>query len=287
VGEARIRSASWLRTNKHMPHLWLRVAVAFYAVGLIYALVALTRGTELLQRIALPAMRVGMLFHFVSLTEAVLLSGPTLTSVHNSESLLALLIMVVFMIAYVRYRTLSPGIVVFPLVFLLTFVSSFGQQPFLFTSEGLRTGWLVAHIALIFTGYAALVLSFGASLLYLVQERNLKSKKPGGILSRLPALETIDEIGYRSLLLGFPFMTLGLLAGSVVAQERFGPQYFLDSKVLLSLLMWAVYMIMLYTRWSSGWRGRRAAYLATFAFAAAVLAWAANYFSGVHRFTSS
>lgn len=283
----RIRRVCRLRTT-YMPVLWLRVAVAFYAVGLLYALVALTRGSEWLQRIALPAMRMGMLFHLVSLVEAFVSTGHlTWASVHNSESLLAMLIMVFFMVIYTKYHTASPGIVVFPLVFLLTFVAATGQQPFLFTSEGLRTGWLLAHIALIFTGYAALFLSFGTSLLYLVQERNLKSKQPGGILSRLPALETIDEIGYRSLLLGFPFMTLGLIAGSVVAQAKFGPVYFMDPKVLLSLLMWALYMVMLYTRWNSGWRGRRAAYLASFAFAAAVVAWAANYFSGMHRFVAS
>ena len=107
-----------------MPLTWLRVAVGFYTVGLLYALLALTRRSELLNRIALPAMVLGMVFQFVSLTEAVLLSDhPTLTSVHNSESLLALLIMVFFMIVYLFYRTTSPGIVIFPIVFLLTFVS--------------------------------------------------------------------------------------------------------------------------------------------------------------------
>ena len=107
------------------------------------------------------------------------------------------------------------------------------------------------------------------------------------MMSRLPALEVIDQIGYRSLLLGFPFMTLGLIAGTVVAQATFGRVDFLDPKVLLSVLMWAVYMIMLYTRWNAGWRGRRAAYLATGAFVAAVVAWAANYFSTIHRFVQS
>jgi ABC-type uncharacterized transport system permease subunit len=48
--------------------------------------------------------------------------------------------------------------------------------------------------------------------------------------------------------------------------------------------MWVIYMVLLYTRWNAGWRGRRAAYLATFAFGAAVLAWAANNFSQTHRF---
>ncbi len=271
-----------------MPILWLRVAVLFYAVGLLYALLAVTRGHEFLRKIALPAMSLGMVFQFVALAEEGLLSQQLLTaSIHNSESLLALVIMAVFMVAYAFYRTLSAGIVAFPIVFLLTFIASSGQQPFLWTSEGLRRGWLLTHIVFIFVGYAALFLSFGASILYLLQERNLKAKNGLGILTNLPSLGTIDELGYRSLLLGFPFMTLGLIAGSVVAQARFGPTYFTDSKVLLSMLMWVVYLILLYMRWNAGWRGRRAAFLAAAVFVVAVVAWIANYFSTMHGFVQS
>jgi len=267
-----------------MSLVWLRVALCCYAVGLIYALVAVRRTSDLLSRIALHAAYLGMVLQFVSLVEAVHAAGQlSVASVHNSESLLAFLIMAVFLLIYAIYKTTSPGIIVFPLVFLLTFVAATGQQPFLFTSNVAKKGWLFAHIALIFTGYAALILSFCASLLYLVQERSLKSKR-SGMLSRLPALETIDEIGYRSLLLGFPFMTLGLVAGVVVADSTYGSVNYLDPKIYLSLLMWAVYLVMLYTRWSSGWRGRRAALMATIAFVAAVVVWAANYFSGMHRF---
>jgi ABC-type uncharacterized transport system permease subunit len=166
-------------------------------------------------------------------------------------------------------------------------VAAAGEQPFLQMPPGVRKGWLITHIALIFAGYAALVLSFGASLLYLIQERMLKSKQSTGILSRLPALEVIDDIGYRSLLIGFPFMTLGLIAGTVVAQFTFGHVDFLDPKILLSILMWAVYLLMVYTRWHAGWRGRRAAYFAAGAFVAALVAWSANYFSAIHRFVQS
>jgi len=271
-----------------MPLIWLRVALGCYAVGLLYALVALTRTSDWLNRLALHAAYLGMIFQFVSLVEDIHASGQvTLASIHNAESLLGFLIMVVFMIIYLVYKTTSPGIVVFPVVFLLTFVAATGEQPFLVTTPSLRTGWLLAHIALIFTGYAALILSFGASLLYLLQERSLKSKKPAGLLSRLPALEVIDEIGFRSLLLGFPFMTLGLIAGTVVAQSFYGTLDLLDPKILLSILMWFVYLVLLYTRWNAGWRGRRAAYLAAGVFVAAVVAWAANYFSTIHRFAQS
>lgn len=275
-----------------MPILWLRVALALYALGLVYVLVALTRTLtrassrteDLLSRVALHAAYLGMVFHFVAIAEAVQQSGElTLASLSAAASVLGFLIMVVFLIVYMVYQTTSPGIVVFPVVFLLTFVGASGQEPFVMSSSSARQGWLIAHITLILTGYAALILSFSASLLYLFQERALKAKKPGGILSRLPALQVTDEIGFRSLLIGFPFMTLGLAAGMVIAQASFGRVDFRDAKILLSLLMWAVYLILLYTRWSAGWRGRRAAYLAAGTFAMAIVAWAANYFSTIHK----
>jgi ABC-type uncharacterized transport system permease subunit len=228
-----------------------------------------------------------MVFHFVAIVEAVRESGElTLGSSSVAASVLGFLIMVLFLIAYMIYRTTSPGIVVFPLVFLLTFIGATRQEPFVLASSSARQGWLIAHIALIFAGYAALALSFSASLIYLIQERALKSKRPGGMLARLPALQVTDEIGFRSLLLGFPFMTAGLVAGLVIAQARFGHVDFLDPKIFLSVLTWAVYLVLLYTRWSAGWRGRRAAYLAAGAFAMAIVAWAANYFSAIHKLAS-
>src|ERR1700746_3210881 len=270
-----------------MSLLWLRFALACYFLGLVYAFVALTRTSDLFSRIALHAATLGMVFHFVSLTELFLSGQVVWASVHNGESLLAFLSMSLFWVIYTIYQTTSPGVVVFPVVFFLTFVAAVDEQPVLLTQFVSHKGWLIAHIIFIFTGYAALVLSFGASLLYLLQERRLKAKKPSSLISFLPALEVIDQIGYRSLLLGFPFMTLGLITGSIVAMSTYGRVDFADPKILLSVLMWFVYMIMFFTRGNSGGRGRRAAVLATFAFVAAVVAWAANYFSTIHRFAAS
>ena len=265
-----------------MPTIWLRVALALYALGLVYVLFALTRTKELLNRLALHAAYLGMVFHFVAIVESVHQSGARgLASLSVAASVLGFLIMVVFLIVYMIYETTSPGIVVFPLVFLLTFVGAL-EEPIIWTSST-KQGWLIAHITLIFAGYAALVLSFSASLLYLIQERALKAKRPGGLLSRLPALQVTDEIGFRSLLIGFPFMTAGLVAGMIIAQADFGRVEFRDPKILFSLLTWAVYLVLLCMRWTAGWRGRRAAYLAAGAFAMAIVAWAANYFSAVHK----
>ena len=267
-----------------MAHIWLRVALALYGLGLLYVLVALTRTKKVLNGLALHAAYLGMVFHFVAIAEVVNQSGElSLTSLSLGASILAFIIMVVFLLVYMVYETTSPGIVVFPVVFLLTFVGVTGQEPFVLTSSSARQGWLIAHISLIFAGYAALVISFSASLVYLIQENMLKSKRTTGLLIHFPALQVTDEIGFRSLLIGFPFMTAGLVAGMIIAQTTFGHVEFRDPKVLFSLLTWVVYLVLLYTRWSAGWRGRRAAYLAAGTFAMAIVAWAANYFSAVHR----
>jgi ABC-type uncharacterized transport system permease subunit len=272
-----------------MPLFWLRVAVGCYAAGLLYALALLSRRGESWQRIIVPIVSLGMVFHFVSLAEAAVIEHLTLASIHYSESLLAFLLRFIFMVIRVRYKTTSPGLFVFPLVFLLAFASTIAQAPVDLSNPLLHNGWVFVHVGLILTGYAALFLSLAASVLYLVQVRNLKGKRKGmrsGSMASLPSLETIDEIGYKSLLLGFPFMTFGLMAGAVIAQATFGPVYFFDPKVMLSLLMWSVYVVLLYTRWNKGWRGRRAAYLGACAFTVALGTWVANFFSPLHRFVA-
>src|SRR5580658_5719546 len=125
-----------------MALLWLRFALACYFVGLIYAFVALSRTSDLFSRIALHAVSLGMVFHFVSLVELFLSGHVVWASVHNAESLLAFLCMSFFMIIYAIYKTTSPGVIVFPIVFFLTSVAAIGQQPFVFTSS-VQTGWLI------------------------------------------------------------------------------------------------------------------------------------------------
>ncbi len=270
-----------------MPLIWLRVAAVLYGLGLLDMLLQLRPRSTRLSRLAEPLVGLGLIFHFVAFVETVYFSGyQNLLTIKHAESGLALLIAAAFMFMFVRFRTTSPGIFVFPLVFLLTFASAIAERP-VRSQRVSGAAQRLDHVSRLHAAAPAmpgLFLSFVASLLYLVQSAQPEAKQPTAWLSRLPALQAIDDLGYKALLFGFPFMTVGLIAGSVLAQEKYGSTFFADPKVLLSLLMWGVYMLLLYTRWSSGWRGRRAAYLATFAFVVAVCAWAANYLSRVHRF---
>src|SRR5450432_2928089 len=130
------------RIHTPMSLLWLRFALGCYFVSLIYAFVALTRTSDLFSRIALHAASLGMVFHFVSLTELFLSGQVVWASVHNGESLLAFLSMSFFMLIYAIYQTTSPGVVVFPVVFFLTFVAAVDEQPVLLTQYVSSKGWL-------------------------------------------------------------------------------------------------------------------------------------------------
>src|SRR3989442_13876081 len=86
----------------------------------------------------------------------------------------------------------------------------------------LRGAWVWVHILLALIGIAAFVLNFAGALMYLLQERQLKAKRPGAFYYRLPDLQTLDRLTYRTLALGFPFLTTGLILGAGWARRAWG-----------------------------------------------------------------
>jgi len=271
-----------------MTLLWLRCAVLLYGVAALAVLPAALYDRPRWRHIAVPATVAAALFHFVSLAETLNAAHHRMpVETHELQSLLALILALAFLLVYARYRSVALGIFLLPITFLLATLAAFrpGEETF---SMPIRNGWIFLHALLYLAAYAALVVSLLASLLYLIQERRLKSKS--GRLGWLPPLDTpldtIDQIALRSLLFGLPCMTAGLLTGSVIAQQDYGAKYFSDPKILLTFVLWLAYIAMIFIRRISGLRGRRAVYLSSFVFLAVLFVWAANYFSTVHRFTT-
>jgi ABC-type uncharacterized transport system permease subunit len=262
--------------------------VVLYAVAALAVLPAALYERPRWRYVAVPAALVGVFFHFVSLTETLSLAHHRLpVEAHEVLSLLALILAAGFCAVYAIYRSVSLGVFALPIVTLLAMLAAFRPGEEMFTAA-VRTGWIFLHIVLLLAAYAALAVSLMASLLYLIQERRLKSRIHAPAPRWLPPLdaplETIDQIAHRALLFGLPCMTAGLLIGSVVAQHDFGPTYFRDPKILLAFAMWVAYIAMIYVRRISGLRGRRAVYLSSFVFLVVLAVWAANQFSAVHRF---
>lgn len=268
-----------------MSLLWLRVAVLLYGIAALAVLPAALYERPRWRHIAIPATTAAVLFHFVSLAEMLDAAHHRLpVDTHETQTLLGLLLAIAFLLVYWRYKTVSLGVFILPICFLLGLIPAFrpGQETPSFSL--VHNGWIFLHVALLLAAYAALLISLCASLLYLFQERRLKQKLPA--LSWLPPLETTDQIAQKSLLFGLPCMTAGLLIGSLIAQVTVGASYFRDPKIVLTFAMWLAYVAMIHIRRIAGLRGRRAVYLSTFVFFVVLAVWAANQFSSVHRFVA-
>jgi ABC-type uncharacterized transport system permease subunit len=272
--------------------VWLRVAAILYAGAGIAAFPSVLYQSPRWRSICVHVGGLAFLFHFVSVVEMLALAHSWVpVGVREGESLLGLVVAGLFFVVWWIYGAISLSIFAFPITFFIVFVPSLGYERYVFPSSGVRISWLIAHIAALLAAYAALGFSILASVLYLIQERRIKSKlKPGedtwfAPFDWLPPLDTLERIAHSTLLFGFPCMTVGLVIGSVLAQETvLGAAYFRDPKVIASFVMWAVYVLLLFVRSTAGLRGRKAAYLSGAVFLVMLAVWAANQFSQVHKY---
>jgi cytochrome c-type biogenesis protein CcsB len=131
---------------------------------------------------------------------------------------------------------------------------------------------LTLHVAVAVAAYAAFAVAFGAAVLYLVQDFARKSW--------LPTPSTLDEVGYRAVIFGFPMMALVILLGALWADIAWGRYWSWDPKETASLATWLLYGGYLHARVVPGWRGRRSALLLMIGFAAVLFTYFGNYFLG-------
>lgn len=268
-----------------MTQLWLRVAVALYSLGLLHSILTVVKRKEQLFRVAVYAFSIGIVLHLVSIVEEGIAIGRCpITTFPEATSLAGFLLAAAFLLVYWRYRFQTISVFVFPLVFVLTLISSFGESTSAFNDPLFRKAWLSLHVTLIMLGYTALFLTFAAAVMYLIQENALKTKKALVFNFRLPPLQVIDDLAYKSLAVGFPFITLGIVTGAIWANSVWGSRWALDPKVALSFFSWLIYLALLFSRWTAGWRGRKAAYFAIAGFIVILVTWGTN--SGMHSFVS-
>ena len=262
----------------------MRGAAAMYGAASIAALPAVLWARARWGAAALGLAAAGVLLQIVAIAAGA--HGWAMGGLQQVQSILALLVAGAFLLIAWRYRTASFGLFALPLACLLVLPAALGGDRYVFSSPLVRGGWVAVHVASLLIADVALVFSLLASLLYFVQERRLKQKNQPGFFAWLPPLEVMDRIAQTNLVLGFAAMTVGLAAGSLIAQERVGAAYFEDPKVVLSFAMWMVYVIILLFRQTRGLRGRQAVYVSSAAFLVVLSVWAANLLSSVHRFAA-
>ncbi len=264
-----------------MPDLsvfWLRCAAVLYSLGLLHALLAImNRRRERLFRLALGAVYTGLVLHLVSIVELAAVRGRfPANDFYESVSFCGFAIGLSFLLVYWRYRFESLTVFMFPLVFVLTLVGELGTPLGKWSSPQLRNAWLLVHVVLVLIGYAALLLTAVTSIMYLIRERQLKTKKAGGSFSRLPPLGTLDGLMSRALSIGFVFITLALIVGTIFASLETGTRWIRDPRIVISLVTWALYLLTVFVRATAGWRGRRAALMVIALVGCSAVTWAAH-----------
>jgi ABC-type uncharacterized transport system permease subunit len=257
--------------------LWLRVAAGLYSLGLMDAILTVLRRKQSLFRLALGAFGVGALFQLVSIVDQwVALGQFPVSDIFQTMSFCAWVITVSFLTLWYRYKAGSLSVFIFPLVFLMTLVSALQSQSSSWSNPAIRSTWLVIHVVLSLLGYAALLFTAAAAVIYLVQERQLKRKSVSPIYRALPPLGTLDELISRSLGAGFAFVTAGIVIGSIWASKEMGSSWIGNSSIAISFVTWAVYLALVFVRVGAGWRGRKTAILSIVALACCVATWLAH-----------
>jgi cytochrome c-type biogenesis protein CcsB len=227
---------------------------------------------HLFGRVGVALTVVAAFVHFVAVVARGLASDPVRVPWGNMYefTLTATWVVTVgYLLLYRRYSLswLSPIVTGFVLVTLMIDVLVL-YTPVVPLRDALQSPWLVIHVIAAIIATGAFTLGGMCSALFLVKERWERRQasgaaRSGGYLSRLPALDVLDRVAYRTHAFAFPIWTFAaLIAGPIWAHYAWGRYWGWDPKEVWAFITWVVYAAYLHARATSGWKGRSAAVVA-------------------------
>ena len=243
------------------------ITTLLYAVGTVGYLIYVIRTEKAIYRIAYGFLVAGFLSHTLELVMLVSqIRQMPVTTLPQTFSLFAWAIVGSYLAFQLKFNIRILGTFVSPLAVVFMLLSSAIPGRVIPNSKLFKSFWLTLHVATMFIGMAIFALAFCAGIMYLLQERQIKSKSFGLLYRRLPSLEVLDSLNYVCLTFGFPLITIGLISGFVYAGAVWQSFWHWDPKEILSVITWLIYAVLLHERLAVGWRGRRAAIMAIVGF---------------------
>jgi cytochrome c-type biogenesis protein CcsB len=261
----------------------LTVSIVLYTVGLLHSVFGFYRKRRVFVKIALGFVGLGFVFHTVSLILlGIARAHFPITNLPESLCLFAWFLSLTFLLANIRYDIKALGAFTLPLISLLTITASLVYDENRSIPPDLKSGWIYFHSSIAFLAYAAFFLTFVSGILFLIQEKELKTKNFRFLYFRLPSLTSCDELMRLFLTVGFVAMSLTIISGMIYAPQAWGKSWNWDPKVMASLITWVIYLVLLLYRISTRWRGRRAAYISIVGFASVLITFGINW--GMHTY---
>lgn len=140
----------------------------------------------------------------------------------------------------------------------------------------LKSNWLHVHVITCFISYAAFLISFICGILHLIRFKWIL----------LPEKVVLEEINYKSVIIGFPMLTAGILTGAVWAHYAWGSYWSWDPKETWSLITWIIYALFLHVRFVKGWKGKKIALISIIGFLSVLFTYFGVNFilSGLHSY---
>jgi cytochrome c-type biogenesis protein CcsB len=214
-----------------------------------------------------------------------------LTNMYESLAFFAWTIALTYLLLERKFKVKTVGAFVAPFPFLIMAYAAMNPNNIQPLVPALKSNWLISHVITCFVGYAAFALSFVVSILYLFRAR-AERRSPGSAGSFwdfLPSSAALDEIGYKTIAIGFPLLTIGIVTGAFWANVAWGTYWSWDPKETWSLIVWLIYAAYLHARITRGWRGKRAAILSIVGFAATLFCYLGVnlILSGLHSYGGS
>jgi cytochrome c-type biogenesis protein CcsB len=252
-----------------MSLIFFKLTLLLYLLGTTTYLVAIISQRTQPARAAWLMLVAGFGCHTLAVIGRLIEAGHTpVTNLHESLSFFAWTIVGLYLLFQYLYQIKGLGAFVSPTAAVLMVWSSVLPKEVMPLPAALDSWWHPVHVITAFGGYGLFTLAFAAGLMYLIQEREIKSKRIGRFYDRLPSLQALDNLNHRCITAGFTLLTLGIISGSIWAQNAWGSYWSWDPKETWSLITWFLYAALFHERLAVGWRGRRAAVLAIIGFLA-------------------
>jgi len=273
--------------------LFFNVSMVIYFISFLGYLVLTASRKKTLGTLSTSLLTIGFILHSGGLCFRWIETHRTgygyipLSNMYESLIFFSWTIVLVYLLLEFKYQQKIIGVFVTPFAFLaIAFTSIIPGVNANITPlvPALQSNWLAIHVITCFFGYASFAVSFGISILYLIRDKKEGQKYEGS--KWFPSTPILDEINYKSIVIGFPMLTLGIITGAAWANYAWGSYWSWDPKETWSLITWFIYAAFLHARFTKDWRGRKTAILSIIGFTAVLFTYfGVNYLiSGLHSY---
>ncbi len=231
------------------------VAVILYLASTVLLSLRLSRGVA---GLAMDKSRIlsiglgGVLVHAAILYQGLFTDAGLNLGFFNASSLVTWLIVLLLLVSAYRKPIENLGIILLPIAALSIVLENLYPSEHLIQSSA--TWALDIHILISIAAYSLLSIAAVQAVLLAVQDRHLHNKHPGGFIRALPPLQTMENLLFQMIAVGFVLLSLALISGFIFLEDMFAQH--LGHKTILSTIAWGVFATLLWGRHRFGWRGR-------------------------------